>query len=76
MLHALLAIGCRSAALRKSVTAASKRIGRVEIDHGDTSCKTPELVPTLEKTWTHAASKGFASPAAQERARESLRLRC
>jgi len=76
MLHALLAIGCRSAALRKSVTAASKRIGRVEIDHGDTSCKTPELVPTLEKTWTYAASKGFASPAAQERARESLRLRC
>ena len=76
MLQALVAIGCRSAALRKSVTAAAKRIGKVEIDHGDTACKTPELAPTLEKTWDYAASKGFESPAAQERARESLRTRC
>jgi 3-methyladenine DNA glycosylase AlkD len=76
MLNALIAIGCRSAALRKSVTAASKRIGPVEIDHGDTSCKTRELIPTLEKTWAYAAAKGFANPAAQERARESMRLRC
>lgn len=76
MLHALIAIGCRSAALRKSVTAAAKRIGKVEIDHGDTACKTPEAVPTLEKTWAHARSKGFESPAAQERARESMRTRC
>jgi 3-methyladenine DNA glycosylase AlkD len=76
MLHALIAIGCRSLALRKSVTAAAKRIGKVEIDHGDTSCKTPEAVPTLEKTWAHAKSKGFASPAAQERQRESMRTRC
>ena len=76
MLHALIAIGCRSAALRKAVTAAAERIGKVEIDHGDTACKTPEAAPTLEKTWAHAASKGFATPAAQERARESMRTRC
>ena len=66
-LTALIAIGCRSAALRKAVTAAAKRIGKVEIDHGDTACKTPELAPT---------SKGFLSPAAHERSRESLRTRC
>lgn len=76
MLGTLVAIGCRSAALRKAVTAAAKRIGKVEIDHGDTACKTPELAATLEKTWNHAASKGFDSPAAQERARESIRTRC
>jgi len=76
MLTALIAIGCRSAALRKSVTAAAKRLGKIEIDQGDTDCKTPEVVPTLEKTWTYAASKGFASPAAQERAREPMRTRC
>lgn len=76
MLHALIAIGCRSTALRKSVTATAKRIGKVVIDHGDTSCKTPEVAPTLEKTWARATSKGFASPAAQERARESMRTRC
>lgn len=76
MLHALIAIGCRSAALRKSVTAAAKRIGKIEIDHGDTACKTPEPVATLEKTWAYAAAKGFESPAAQERKRESMRTRC
>ena len=62
--------------MRKSVTAVAKRIGKVEIDYGDTACKTPEAVPTLEKTWAHATSKGFESPAAQERARESMRTRC
>jgi hypothetical protein len=76
MLSALIAIGCRSAALRKAVTASAKRIGKVEIDHGDTACKTPEPAPTLEKTWAHATSKGFESPAAQERKRETMRTRC
>ena len=76
MLGALIAIGCRTTALRETVTAASRRIGRVVIDHGDTACKTPEAIPTLEKTWAHAALKGFDSPAAQERARESMRTRC
>jgi hypothetical protein len=76
MLNALIAIGCRSVTLRKAATAAAKRIGKVEIDHGDTACKTPEPGPTLEKTWTYATSKGFASPAAQERKRESMRTRC
>jgi 3-methyladenine DNA glycosylase AlkD len=76
MLQALIAIGSRSAALRKSVTAAAKRIGEVEVDFGETSCKTPEVVPTLDKTWAYAASKGFASPAAQERKREPMRTRC
>jgi hypothetical protein len=76
MLQALIAIGCRNAVLRKSVTAASKRIGKIEIDQGDTYCKTPEVVPTLDKAWAHAKSKGFDSPAAQERAREPMRTRC
>ena len=76
MLGALISIGCRSSALRKSVTAASKRNGKIEIDQGDTACKTREIVPTLEKTWAYAQSKGFANPAAQERARESMRTRC
>ena len=76
MLSALIAIGCRSTALRKAATTAAKRIGKVEIDHGDTSCKTPEFMATLEKTWDRVTLKGFESPAAQERARESMRTRC
>jgi 3-methyladenine DNA glycosylase AlkD len=73
---ALIAIGCRGAALRKAATAAAKRMGKVEIDHGDTSCKTPDAAATIEKTWAHATSKGHPSPAALERTRETPRLRC
>ena len=73
---ALIAIGCRNAATRKSAGAAAKRIGKVEIDHGDTDCKTPDAASYIEKSWTHSTAKGFASPAAQERSREPIRLRC
>lgn len=66
---ALIALGGRSEALRKACVAAAKKIGKVEVDHGDTNCKTPDAVPYIEKMWAHAKSKGFASPAAQEQAR-------
>ena len=73
---AVITIGARSAGLRKAALAAAKRIGKVEVDHGDTACKTPDATEYIEKMWAHAKSKGFASPAAQERARERPRLRC
>jgi 3-methyladenine DNA glycosylase AlkD len=76
MNQALIAIGCRSATLKKSVLAAAKRIGTVEIDHGDTACKTPQAKEYVEKAWTHSTSKGFETPAAHERTRESMRTRC
>jgi 3-methyladenine DNA glycosylase AlkD len=71
---AVVAIGGRSAALRKLATAAAKRIGVVEVDHGDTACKTPDAVTYIAKLWERA--KKFESPAAAERARESMRTRC
>ena len=76
MNHAVIAIGCRSEGLRRASAAAAKRIGKVEVDHGDTACKTPDAAASIEKAWAHAAEKGFASPAAQERKRESMRTRC
>lgn len=72
----LISIGGRSPALRRAALAAAKRIGKVEVDHGDTACKTPDAGAYIEKMWAHAAAKKFASPAAQERARESMRTRC
>src|SRR5690606_35126803 len=71
-----ISIGGRNAALRKAALAAAKRIGPVEVDHGDTACKTPDAAAYLDKTWAYATSKGHESPAAQERKRESMRLRC
>lgn len=73
---ALISIGCRDAALRKAALAAARRIGPVDIDHGDTDCKTPSAADSIEKAWAYAAAKGFASPAVQERGRESVRTRC
>ena len=72
----VILIGCRNAALRKAATAAAKRIGKVEIDHGDTDCKTPDAAEYIEKTWARAKSGGFESPAAAERERETPRRRC
>lgn len=73
---AVIQIGCRNAALKKAALAAAKRIGKVEVDHGDTACKTPDAAAYIEKTWAHSTSKGFASPAAHERSREPMRTRC
>ena len=76
MNQAVIFIGCRNANLRKAALAAAKRIGKVDIDHGDTACKTPDVVEYVEKTWAHSTSKGFESPAAHERSRDLPRRRC
>ncbi|MBI2922239.1 MAG: DNA alkylation repair protein [Planctomycetes bacterium] len=76
MNQAVIGIGFRNASLRKAATAAAKRIGPVEVDHGDTACKTPDAAAYIDKAWVHSLSKKFESPAAHERTRESMRTRC
>jgi 3-methyladenine DNA glycosylase AlkD len=75
MNRALITMGGRSAALRKAVLAAAKKIGEVTVDHGDTACKTPDVAATLEKMWARSGAK-FGSPAAHERSMKSMRRRC
>lgn len=41
----------KKAALRKKAIEAAKRIGKVEVDHGETYCKTPDAVPYIEKAF-------------------------
>lgn len=76
MIGAVIGIGLRSAALKKAALAAAKRIGEVEVDHGDTSCETPDAAAHIEKAWAHSTSKGFPTPAAHERSRDVPRRRC
>jgi 3-methyladenine DNA glycosylase AlkD len=76
MNSSLIEIGCRNPALRKAATGVAKRIGQVEIDYGDTACKTPDAAASIDKAWDYALAKQATSPAAQERARESYRTRC
>ena len=73
---AVIRIGCRNPALRKAATDTALRIGKVTIDHSNTACKTADAVLDIDKAWAHSLAKGFVSPAAHERSRESARLRC
>ncbi len=47
----LIAIGGRSPKLRTAALAAHKRIGKVEVDHGDTACVTPNADAYIAKIW-------------------------
>jgi 3-methyladenine DNA glycosylase AlkD len=46
---ALIAIGMRNEALEKKALSVAKAIGKVEVDHGDTSCKTPNAAAYIKK---------------------------
>lgn len=46
---ALIAIGCRNDALQKKALAVAAKIGKVEVDHGETSCKTPDATAYIHK---------------------------
>ncbi|MDA0746635.1 MAG: DNA alkylation repair protein [bacterium] len=50
MNSALIAIGIRNAYLEKRAMAAAKRIGKVEVDHGETGCKTPDAGEYIQRT--------------------------
>jgi 3-methyladenine DNA glycosylase AlkD len=49
MNNALIAIGIRNPGLEEKAVAAAGRIGKVEVDHGETGCKTPDAVPYIKK---------------------------
>lgn len=49
MNSALIAIGIRNDNLRKKALATAKKVGKVEVDHGDTNCKTPAAAEYIQK---------------------------
>lgn len=58
MNNALIAIGSRNEHLAELATAAADRIGKVEVNHGETGCKTPDAASYIAKTRAHHAAKG------------------
>ena len=46
---ALISIGVFKPSLRQQVIEAAKRIGKVDVDHGETSCKTPDAVACIAR---------------------------
>lgn len=57
MNSALIAIGIRSEQLAQKAIITAKTIGTVEVDHGDTSCKTPDAIPYIEKAWARKRAR-------------------
>jgi hypothetical protein len=49
MNSALIAIGGSMDELRDEAIAAAKTIGKVEVDHGETGCKTPDAVSYIQR---------------------------
>jgi 3-methyladenine DNA glycosylase AlkD len=56
----LIGIGARSDALAAPAIAAAERIGPVDIDHGDTCCKTPDAALYIAKARAHQSKKTAA----------------
>ena len=53
MNNVLIAIGARNDALEAQAMAVAARIGKVEVDHGQTGCKTPDAASYIQKTRAH-----------------------
>ncbi len=62
MNQALIAIGVRSKALEILALAAAKRIGTVEVDHGETGCKTPDAAAYIRRTVSRRKTRKAARP--------------
>lgn len=63
---ALIAIGVRNDALTPRAFAAAQHVGKVEVDQGETGCKTPDAVEYIQRTlaYRHGA-KAKPQPAAR-----------
>ena len=71
---ALIAIGGSHVEVRGRALEVAEKIGKVEVDHGQTSCKTPEAAPYIRKMVEHAGRRqapakasAVAAPAAARR---------
>jgi 3-methyladenine DNA glycosylase AlkD len=61
MNSALIAIGIRNPALQKRALAVAEKIGKVEVDHGETNCKTPDAASYILKAVNRKRSSRSAT---------------
>ncbi|AEA16600.1 hypothetical protein BTB_c30530 [Bacillus thuringiensis Bt407] len=57
MNSALIAIGIRNEDLERQAIEIAREIGKVEVDHGATSCKTPDAESYIKKARERAQKK-------------------
>ncbi len=66
MNQALISLGVRNPKLEKKARAAAKKIGKVEVNHGQTSCQTPDAVVYMDKTLEHRKNQAAKKNAARK----------
>lgn len=57
MNNALINIGVRNTKLEKKSIAAARRIGKIDVDHGETTCNTPDAAAYIKKTVAYNKKK-------------------
>ena len=57
MNNALIAIGIRNPELQEIALEAAAAIGKIDVDHGETSCKTPDAADYIHKTLAYREKK-------------------
>lgn len=67
---AVINIGLRNSKLEKKAIAAAKAIGKVEVDHGETGCKTPDAIEYMKKTKEYRKKQKAKQKAKAKAARE------
>lgn len=67
MNSALIAIGVRNPQLEAKALAAAKRIGTVEVDHGETECKTADATEYIKKTVAYRRERAAVQEARNAR---------
>ncbi len=58
---ALIALGLRDDTLQSAAVAIARELGRVEVDHGATDCKTPDAEAAILKAVAQRSSKARAA---------------
>lgn len=53
----VIAVGVRNESLRPLAEAVAQRVGKVQVDHGETSCKTPDALSYMKKIRDHREQK-------------------
>ncbi|MCY1033629.1 DNA alkylation repair protein [Corallococcus sp. BB11-1] len=66
MNSALIALGAQGGALQVAALATAKRLGKVEVDHGDTACETPDAAQYIQKVQARKAGTAAKPPRASK----------
>ncbi|RKH06036.1 DNA alkylation repair protein [Corallococcus carmarthensis] len=67
---ALIALGATGGAVQTAALATAKRLGKVEVDQGDTACETPDAAQYIQKIQARKEAKAKATKPAKAKAKK------